>query len=110
MMRKKPQIVPVSKMIAANLVDVEVEVTALMVPNLYTEMARDKFVEAIVEHTVSYGKDLKELFTMPRRFVVCLHPDNFRVEMCGALKNVALLAAGYCKGLGYGMNVKAAVI
>jgi len=104
---KSARIVPASETIAVKL---GCEVAALMGPNIYTEMARNEFAEATIGHNGSHGRELKELFTVPGQFAVRLHPDIVGVEMCGALKNVASLAAGYCEGLGYGMNVKVAVI
>merc|ERR1712166_145289 len=101
------RIIPASETIGSTL---GCETAVLMGPNIYTEMARDEFAEATVGHAGSHTQELTALFSLPGQFAVRVHPDIVGVEMCGALKNVASLAAGYCEGLGLGMNVKAAVI
>jgi glycerol-3-phosphate dehydrogenase (NAD+) len=85
---------------------------ALMGPNIYKEMIRDEFAEATVGHLpadAGAAARVQEVFTT-RTFRVSTCDDRLGVELCGGLKNVVSLAAGFCEGLGQGANTKAAVI
>jgi len=83
---------------------------ALMGPNIYREMAQDEFAEATIgcrdEHN---WQVLKQLFETPL-FHVDLNKDLVGVEMCGCLKNTVTISVGIANGLGWGSNVKAAII
>merc|ERR1712166_663829 len=74
-------------------------------------MAENQFAEATIGYPMQgrHAESLRRLFNTPA-FAVRLNSDTVGVEMVGALKNVASLGAGFCAGLGLGMNVKATVI
>ena len=64
---------------------------------------------------VSASKDLKAACTiqdvfMNENFRVYTNNDIKAVEICGAFKNIYALACGVSKGLGYGDNLKAAIM
>jgi glycerol-3-phosphate dehydrogenase (NAD+) len=72
--------------------------------------------EQFSETTIGYAPDdyesaqlFQSLFDTPY-FRVNAVADVAGVEICGALKNVIALAAGFCDGLGYGSNTKAALL
>lgn len=52
---------------------------------------------------------LRQLFETPS-FLVTPTPDAAGAEMCGTLKNVVALAAGFVDGCGWGVNAKATVM
>ncbi|GMI67461.1 Glycerol-3-phosphate dehydrogenase plastidic [Hibiscus trionum] len=85
--------------------------SVLMGANIANEIAVEKFSEA----TVGY-RDKREiaeqwvrLFSTPY-FVVTPVQDVEGVELCGTLKNVVAIAAGFVDGLDMGNNTKAAIM
>ncbi|MGH0149487.1 UNVERIFIED_CONTAM: hypothetical protein FKN15_045145 [Acipenser sinensis] len=58
---------------------------------------------------VQHGQIFKELFQTPN-FRITVVEECDTVELCGALKNIVAVGAGFCDGLGLGDNTKAAVI
>merc|ERR1712070_600098 len=64
--------------------------SVLMGANVANEVAKDEFCEAT--------------------FGINVVSDVAGVELCGAMKNVVALGAGFCDGLGYGGNTKAAIV
>ncbi|GCC37012.1 glycerol-3-phosphate dehydrogenase [NAD(+)], cytoplasmic-like isoform X1 [Chiloscyllium punctatum] len=87
-----------------------IEVSVLMGANLANEVAAEKFCESTIgAANIEHGKILKELL-QTRNFRLRVVEEADAVEICGALKNVVAMGAGFCDGLGYGDNTKAAVI
>ena len=100
-------IVLISDMIASAL---QLECSVLMGANVANEVAAGDFCESTLG-----SKNLEQAAVLKRLF----HTDTFRVsvvldphgvEMCGALKNVVALGAGFCDGLDYGGNTKSAIL
>jgi glycerol-3-phosphate dehydrogenase (NAD+) len=83
---------------------------ALMGANLAQEVARENFCEATIGcKNKDHGEELKALFETDY-FRIVVTDDEVGVELCGALKNVVAVGAGFSEGLGYGDNTKAAII
>ncbi|CAD7946189.1 unnamed protein product [Amoebophrya sp. A25] len=92
----------------------------LMGANVANEVARGDFCEATIGYPETAGEsgaDIKQqsrimtkLFHVDGQFQIDAVPDVAGVELCGALKNIVALAAGFTDGLGFGGNTKAAVM
>mmetsp|Transcript_19075 Transcript_19075/g.31243 ORF Transcript_19075/g.31243 Transcript_19075/m.31243 type:complete len:707 (+) Transcript_19075:131-2251(+) len=86
-----------------------IDVSVLMGANVASEIARGDFAEATIGGSVRHGESLKLLFQRP--YFRISNVDKWApVELCGALKNIVALGAGFCDGLGLGNNTKAAII
>ncbi|XP_019366764.1 PREDICTED: glycerol-3-phosphate dehydrogenase [NAD(+)], cytoplasmic [Gavialis gangeticus] len=87
-----------------------IEMSVLMGANIANEVAEEKFCETTIgSKNPEHGQILKELLQTPN-FRITVVQDAETVEICGALKNVVAVGAGFCDGLGFGDNTKAAVI
>jgi glycerol-3-phosphate dehydrogenase (NAD+) len=89
-----------------------IDVSVLMGANVAKEVADDDFCETTIGYTAgseANGKVMHKLFNTPL-FQVTLAEDAAGVELCGALKNIVAIGAGFCDGLNFGGNTKAAII
>ncbi|KAK6182604.1 hypothetical protein SNE40_010251 [Patella caerulea] len=82
----------------------------LMGANIANEVAKENYCEATVGcKDKDMGPLLKDMFQADY-FRIVVVEDETTVEVCGALKNIVAVGAGFADGLGYGDNTKAAVI
>lgn len=86
-----------------------IDVSVLMGANVASEVAADDFCETTIGYSNDNCKIFHKLFNTST-FQVTLIKDPVAVELCGALKNIVAIGAGFCDGLGYGGNTKAAII
>lgn len=99
----------ISSLIQAEL---DIDCSALMGANIANEIALEKFSEA----TVGYGEGMevnghlwKHAFHTSY-FHVTAVPDVVGCELCGTLKNIVAIGAGFVDGLELGNNTKAAIM
>ncbi|KAK1432720.1 hypothetical protein QVD17_09618 [Tagetes erecta] len=83
----------------------------LMGANIANEIAVEKFSEATVGYRGNreIAENWVRLFSTPY-FAVSACQDVEGVELCGTLKNVVAIAAGFVDGLDMGNNTKAAIM
>jgi len=90
------------------------DVSVLMGANVANDVAAGQFCEATLGYSDQPGS-----FNSALLLRAAFHCRSFRVtpiqdipgcELCGGLKNVVALAAGFCDGLGFGSNTKAAIM
>ncbi|MBN3291323.1 GPD1L protein, partial [Polypterus senegalus] len=87
-----------------------IDVSVLMGANIANEVAAEKFCETTIgSRNKENGLLFKELLQTPN-FRIAVVDDADTVELCGALKNIVAVGAGFCDGLNCGDNTKAAVI
>lgn len=87
-----------------------IDVSVLMGANIANEVAAEKFCETTIgSQVLENGLLFKELLQTPN-FRITVVEDADTVELCGALKNIVAVGAGFCDGLKCGDNTKAAVI
>ncbi|PSC74868.1 glycerol-3-phosphate dehydrogenase [Micractinium conductrix] len=87
-----------------------VDCSVLMGANIAGDIARGELSEATIAYNVlANGQLLQEVFERAY-FYTTLVPDVVGAEMCGTLKNIVALAAGFVEGLGLGPNTRAAIM
>ncbi|KAI3623986.1 glycerol-3-phosphate dehydrogenase (NAD(+)) [Malassezia furfur] len=90
----------------------DIPCAALSGANIANEVARDKFSETTVGYRPG-GRQAAEIWYKlfnTSNFRVGLIEDVAGVSLCGALKNIVAIGAGFCDGLGWGDNAKAAIM
>ena len=99
-----------SQIIAQEVANPTVKIVALSGPTHAEEVAKDlptTIVSACEDQTVA---ELVQNVFWGTCMRVYTNDDVLGVELCGAVKNVIALACGVAVGLGYGDNIKAALI
>jgi glycerol-3-phosphate dehydrogenase (NAD+) len=86
------------------------EVGVIMGANVADEVARGDFCEATVAMKNPHSAEIFRLLFHAPRFSIQTSMDVEGTELCGGLKNVVALAAGFTDGIGMGSNTKAAVM
>lgn len=92
--------------------ELNIDCSTLMGANIAGEIAMERFSEATIGHAegqAASGDLWKRLFHTSY-FHVTTVPDVVGCELCGTLKNIVAIGAGFVDGLGLGNNTKAAIM
>jgi glycerol-3-phosphate dehydrogenase (NAD+) len=93
-------------------IELNIDCSVLMGANIASDIAKEEFSEATVGFPTGSrvsGLLWQKLFDRPY-FQVTSVPDVAGCELCGTMKNVVALGAGFVDGLGLGSNSKAAIM
>ena len=86
------------------------DVSVLSGNNIAAEVAQDEFCEATIGVNEPGAGNIWHSVFNSEKFRVNISNDPVGVELCGALKNIVSLGAGFCDGLQLGQNAKASII
>lgn len=87
-----------------------IDVCVLMGANIANEVAQEQFCEGTLGFHIQANAETFQKIFHTSYFRVSLARDVVGVELCGALKNIVALGAGFVDGLGHGENTKAAIV
>merc|ERR1719198_1631795 len=90
--------------------ELNADCSVLMGANVANDMASDAFCETTIGYKDDANGALFKLAYDDFSLKVGTVKDTVGVELCGALKNIVAIGAGFCDGLGYGGNTKAAIM
>merc|ERR1711988_1942924 len=90
--------------------ELQADCSVLMGANVANDMASDAFCETTIGYKDPKNGELFKLAYDDFSLKVGTVQDTVGVELCGALKNIVAIGAGFVDGLGYGGNTKAAII
>lgn len=87
-----------------------IDCSVLMGANIAKDVAKEEFSEATIGYRNKASGELYQKLFNTSYFHCTPVEDVEGTEMCGTLKNIIALGAGFCDGLGLGTNSKAAII
>jgi len=90
--------------------ELNADCSVLMGANVANDMASDAFCETTIGYKDAKNGELFRLAYDDFSLKVGTVQDTVGVELCGALKNIVAIGAGFVDGLGMGGNTKAAII